>query len=105
MSTTKVDCLLAERIFQDKLWGGVFIKLRAMCYHLKVLMKSFLWADRLKDKGTAEDARSLGEQGLHAMQADPELVIDNVFTATVGKIWDSHTCRISDAPAIAFKIE
>lgn len=48
-------------------------------------MKSFMWADRLKDKASAEDARSMGEQRLQAMRPEPEVKVADIFKATLGE--------------------
>ena len=53
---------------------------------MQVLENSFMWADRLKDNGTAEDARLLGEQRILAMKTEPNVSLANLFQATAGKL-------------------
>jgi hypothetical protein len=55
------------------------------CACVQVLMQSFLFADRLKDKGTAEEAKVFGENCVCEMLAEPEVTISDLFRASPGK--------------------
>lgn len=47
-------------------------------------MQSFMWADRLKDKEAAAEAKALGEKFAAAMQAEPATSVAQIFETRQG---------------------
>lgn len=49
-------------------------------------MQSFMWADRLKDKEAAAEAKALGEKFAAAMHAEPAVSLAQVFETRQGAL-------------------
>lgn len=52
---------------------------------LQVLLQSFLQADRLKEKGLAEEASALAGKYASSLKAEPEVSLSDIFTARQGE--------------------
>ena len=53
----------------------------------QVLMHSFMWAERLKDKEAAAGAKAVGDRYTAAMHAEPAVSLSQVFETRQGVLW------------------
>ena len=53
---------------------------------MQVLVQSFMWADKLKDGEARAGAQAAADRFLSAMSAEPEVSLDDLFSATQGGV-------------------
>lgn len=53
---------------------------------LQVLIQSFMWAEKLKDVEARAEAQAAADRFLSAMSAEPEVSLDDLFSATQGTV-------------------
>ena len=60
--------------------------LKIACGALQVLVQSFMWADKLKDKAARAEAQEAADRFTDAMTTEPDVLLEQVFAARQGAV-------------------